>query len=466
MSSPTSPTPVEPVPGGTGTSTQPGGGTTTTADGVSIETRPSGDIPTTYPAGHTHEQLKGMVDTANPGGASGLGADWVRLSNEMRTFATDMQGLANNSQARWVGMAGDAARGALLSLADWSNTTASGIETMSTNVRGQSSAASSAKGGMPEPVPYDPAEYQAQLNATNNPVEWIQILADAYQQYDEHVAAEREAQQVVRQYSQSLHDTATTMPAFTPPPTFGGEYQQSDPPIGGGPGVPTGGGGGLPTPGATPPVASPPGPGPSPGPVPPPGTPAPTPPQQPGPLPTPLPPGPRPPGLPGPGVPGPGPFPPGLPIPGTPGWPGPVRPGGPGSGGPGPGGPGSGAPGTQGRGGAGGFGGRGFGPGGSGFGPGGAGGSGSGAGVARGIGGLGAAAGLADDAAAARGAAGRGGAGGAGMAPMAGAGTGRDEDREHRRPSYLVESEDVWGDGALVAPPVIGEAPPDYYRRG
>ena len=49
---------------------------------------------------------------------------------------------------------------------------------------------------------------------------------------------------------------------------------------------------------------------------------------------------------------------------------------------------------------------------------------------------------------------------------MGGAGTGRDEDKEHRRPSYLVESEDVWGDGALVAPPVIGEAPPDYYRRG
>ena len=61
--------------------------------------------------------------------------------------------------------------------------------------------------------------------------------------------------------------------------------------------------------------------------------------------------------------------------------------------------------------------------------------------------------------------AGRGGLGGAGGLPV-GAGHGRGgEDREHRRPTYLVESEDVWGDGRLVAPPVIGEAPPEYHRR-
>jgi hypothetical protein len=48
---------------------------------------------------------------------------------------------------------------------------------------------------------------------------------------------------------------------------------------------------------------------------------------------------------------------------------------------------------------------------------------------------------------------------------MGGGRGGGDEDKEHRRPSYLVECEDVWGDGRLVAPPVIGEAPPAYYRR-
>jgi len=67
------------------------------------------------------------------------------------------------------------------------------------------------------------------------------------------------------------------------------------------------------------------------------------------------------------------------------------------------------------------------------------------------------------DTAAARAAAGtrpgapRTGTGGFGPA---GAGAGQpEEDGEHRRPDYLVETEDVWGDGTRVAPPVIGDRP-------
>lgn len=60
--------------------------------------------------------------------------------------------------------------------------------------------------------------------------------------------------------------------------------------------------------------------------------------------------------------------------------------------------------------------------------------------------------------------AGRGPGGGA-FAPMAGGARGQGSDEsEHRRPSYLVETEDIWGDGRRVAPPVIGEDPPEYYR--
>jgi hypothetical protein len=59
------------------------------------------------------------------------------------------------------------------------------------------------------------------------------------------------------------------------------------------------------------------------------------------------------------------------------------------------------------------------------------------------------------------------GAGGAGGTGRAGAGAGGvgaggakgqgDEDEEHKSASYLVETEDVFGDGTLVAPPVIGD---------
>ncbi|MFB9904705.1 PPE domain-containing protein [Allokutzneria oryzae] len=42
---------------------------------------------------------------------------------------------------------------------------------------------------------------------------------------------------------------------------------------------------------------------------------------------------------------------------------------------------------------------------------------------------------------------------------LVGASTRREEDREHRRADYLVETDDIFGDSFLVAPPVIGEGP-------
>lgn len=56
---------------------------------------------------------------------------------------------------------------------------------------------------------------------------------------------------------------------------------------------------------------------------------------------------------------------------------------------------------------------------------------------------------------------GPGGRGGApGMGGPMGAGGARangEEDKEHKRPDYLIETDDIFGDGMLVAPPVIGE---------
>ena len=43
------------------------------------------------------------------------------------------------------------------------------------------------------------------------------------------------------------------------------------------------------------------------------------------------------------------------------------------------------------------------------------------------------------------------------MAPMGAAGGKAGEDSEHRRPSYLIEMDDIFTDGRKVAPPVIGE---------
>ncbi|MGW0522699.1 hypothetical protein ACWDY5_35535, partial [Crossiella sp. NPDC003009] len=37
-----------------------------------------------------------------------------------------------------------------------------------------------------------------------------------------------------------------------------------------------------------------------------------------------------------------------------------------------------------------------------------------------------------------------------------------EEDKEHRRPEYLIETEDIFGDIRTVAPPVIGESGGPY----
>ncbi|SMD19221.1 PPE domain-containing protein [Lentzea albidocapillata] len=128
------------------------------------------------------------------------------------------------------------------------------------------------------------------------------------------------------------------------------------------------------------------------------------------------------------------------------------RPGGPN--GPG-GGPGGGAGGGRGGGGGGGLGGAA-----AAKGMGGPGGMGGGFGGAAGVAGdgRGGAGGFGPSGAGAAGAAGRGGAAGMGAGGM-GAGGGRgegSEDAEHKSASYLQETEDIFGDGTMVAPPVIG----------
>ncbi|MDX3662837.1 PPE domain-containing protein [Streptomyces sp. ID05-26A] len=142
---------------------------------------------------------------------------------------------------------------------------------------------------------------------------------------------------------------------------------------------------------------------------------------------------------------------------------GPNGPGGRGIGGP-PGGPGGGAGGGRG-GGGGGIGGPPGGPGGGGLGGaaaakgmGGPGGMGGNFGGAAGVAGSGAGGGFGPAGAGAAGAAGRGGAAGMGAGGM-GAGGQRGEggdDAEHKSASYLQETEDIFGDGTMVAPPVIG----------
>ncbi|MBB5954626.1 hypothetical protein FHS29_001196 [Saccharothrix tamanrassetensis] len=427
--------------------------------------------------GRSHEELKAMVtDNMAPGTADEQGEAWTKIGNTLVDLQNNLTKATEASKGAWQGNAAGAAQGYFTNMAVWSGNAAQGAQLTGNKLYEQSQAAGTAKTNMPEPVKFSTADAYKMFFSEPNPFKWAETIDKIEQKFEEKQQAHERAAEVMTTMSTSFQESGSTMPAFAPPPPMdgagggpveppnnpnppgvGGRPTIPDGPGGGtggtgvagipGPGGGTGGGntnqsgwnpgggpgGGLPGPGpGGGPGGGPPGPGPGGGGIWPPG------------------PGGRPPG-------GPGGRPPGLPVGpnGRPGIPG----GGPGGRG---GGPGSGGSGGGGGGRGGGMGGGlGGGPGGmaaagrGGFGPGGASGvlGEAGRSGAGGFGPSGSGGGLGGG-----GVGGRGGAAGVAAGGMgAGAGQGQgDEDKEHKAASYLVETEDVFGDGTMVAPPVIG----------
>jgi hypothetical protein len=432
-----------------------------------------------------HRQLKTMVtEDVDPATVRDNGEWWVNAGNAMVTFQRSVDQAIRSSTTEWQGDAGDAARTFMTDIGNWIGTAGQGAQLAGVQTDLQGSALEEAKRNMPEPVDFNLDAANQDLQSTSNPLELMSKLNTYQSQYNAQQAAHEEAAGIVGSYDSSLA-TASTMPAFGPPPQMGGttgitEVEQnevgetgtnnpnvnnnvdsrttttsgSNQPPGTGTGIPSsppgssgnpsnpgganqpGGPGGVTIPGGsgsgsgsgggTTPSSEVPGANNRPGlgQFPPPG-----PGNQPG----------QNPNIPSTA----------LPITALPGSSagdlerGGGRgggigsrsgfgPGGSGGYGPGSGGPGSGGPGSSGQGGLG----RGPGAGG-GYGPGGA---------------------FAAESAAMRGAGARGAAGG-GMMPMGGQRGEGDEDSEHQRASYLVEGDPdaVFGTDEVTAPPVIGE---------
>lgn len=443
--------------------------------------RPPMSSSCSYYLGYDHKELKTMVtDNMAPSTANEQGEAWTKIGNTLAQLQNDLTSATNASKGAWQGQAAEAAQGYFANVATWSGNAAQGAQLTGNKLYAQSQAAETAKNSMPEPVEFSTADAYKMFFSEPNPFKWAETIDEIEQKFEEKQQAHERAAEVMTTMSSSFQESSSAMPAFSAPPAMsgtGGSGENNNTgtgEIGGRPTVPSGVGSGTGT-GGTGDLGVPGGGGGVPG-----GGgggggggntnqsgwngPGHTLPGAPGYIP---------PGgggggggggnnnLPGiypPGVypPGTGPNRPGMPGPNRPGMPGPGRPGMPGGGGGGGagggrGGGGLGGPGGLAAAGRGGMGGGlgGFGPGGSAGALGEAGRAGAGAGFGPGgSGGLGGA-----------GAAGRGGAAGMGaMGGMgAGAGAGRgDEDKEHKAASYLVETEDVFGDGTMVAPPVIG----------
>ncbi|KAA2262365.1 hypothetical protein F0L68_13935 [Solihabitans fulvus] len=432
-----------------------------------MSTKDKPDIPASnanYP-GMQHRDMENQVAQNNNPGAAGEIADaWRQIGQQWTDVSVGLQIVNTGSEAQWSGTAASAARDQFSKFQDAAQQLGQQHAIAGGAVELQTSAAATAMNAMPKPVPYDPGQMIKDAARTGNPLTMAALLVTIPAQKNKSDDARNQAVQVMQSRDTSLHTAASSLPAFTDLPTTDdgsapgqtpGQLNQVRPPSGQ---IPYYGNtishpsyrtttqgsdpnrGGVDSIGAAPQVGRGPNPGyPSPNPVVPPGS-------QPAPYPrdrttvsdTTAPPrgdygdlrppdggrdvvnprGSNPPGFDG--------FPPG----GTGFGDGRGR----GASGIGPRGvgsrgvgPGSGAPGSGNAGNR-----AGALPGGPGESAGGAGGR---------------------TAAGSRGAAGQSGMGAAG----GGRGGRGEEDLEHRSADYLIESEDIWGDGELVAPPVIGE---------
>ncbi|WP_245900694.1 WXG100 family type VII secretion target [Prauserella shujinwangii] len=404
--------------------------------------------------GHDHSVISSYVRDIDPAQVTGVSNAYHDLHQAFREFADQLKDAVDKSQHEWEGEAAESARGYFSSLSQWAEANSQNAQLASETIYQQAEAASSAKNSMPEPIPFS---WDSEMKKWgSDPFNFAGNIAQTIETYHASQEAHAQAAQVMAQYDGHLYEAASKQPAFAEPPKFGSGSGESGSvgsvpgnggtdasgfvgggvPGGGAPaggsvaggsvsgGVSGGGGSSLGGAGVAPPLAA----GRGTGAVLPGGS------------------GTRPAGFrnpsfsvprsrPNSGNSGLGEMGP-MPIGGMP-------PGGPGGGGGDYGG-------RVGRGVAG------FGPGGGGA-AGGAGapGAGTGSGAAAKPGALGP---TAPGGAGAAAAAGRGGMGAAGMGGAGRGGQG-EEDKEHQRPTFLVEGDpdEVFGTDERTAPPVIGE---------
>ncbi|MGW9308880.1 hypothetical protein ACWGPQ_12810 [Saccharomonospora azurea] len=397
--------------------------------------------------GHDHQTLKSFVDPINAENVSVYADTYHDLHKLFERLSDEMREAVGKSKQGWEGDAADSAHGYFTSLSDWSEGNSQNAQMASDIIANESSAASTAKNSMPEPIPFN---MEQEMDSWGwNPFTFQDQVDQTIQKFQESQAKHEEAAQVMTKYDFELQEAGNKQPVFAEPPKFNGASGSGDTsPSGvisineprtstsGFTGGPAGSGGGsVPTGGG--PVNVPSSPSGS------------VPHLAPG-----VNTGVRPPNTTRPSGWAPGGRSPNMPPPGQrnnrsqfgPGGGG-IGPMPMGGGGFGPGGPGGGGGRLPG----------GFGPGG-GAGAGGA--AGPGAGAASGAKPMGGPMGAGPGGGAAPGAAAaaRGGGMGAPMGAGGGKGGQGGEDAEHQRPTYLVEADpdDVFGTSQRTAPPVIG----------
>ncbi|WP_326566546.1 hypothetical protein VSH64_32405 [Amycolatopsis rhabdoformis] len=189
-------------------------------------TRADAPTPTANYAAYDHSNLYDMVHTNMDVKEID---DRGRVANKIGNWLADISNSANTATAatdvEWQGAAADQAHGFFQKTADYTAQTANAAQLSSNRYSQQAAAADYAQKNMPEPVKFDQqAEMQKatqQLSVADPAAaaQTMNAIAAKQQQAD---AAHQQAVQVMQGLDNTYHETASTQPAYSPPPRLGG----------------------------------------------------------------------------------------------------------------------------------------------------------------------------------------------------------------------------------------------------
>jgi hypothetical protein len=213
-----------------------------------VTTRSAPGIPNTHYMSYEHDALQTMVkDKVSPGVSQDMSDDWISLGNEMVEHQGFFVEAIGKSESEWRGTSGDKARQFIADVANYIGKAGQSAQLAGKQESLHSQALSSATNSMPEPIPFNVDQANADLKSTTDPFSYITKYTSYMVTYQRSQAAHQEAADVVTAYDTSLSG-ASTMPAFDKPPQMAGSTPPNPP---GGVDEPGGSGGKEPGSGGT-----------------------------------------------------------------------------------------------------------------------------------------------------------------------------------------------------------------------
>ena len=174
---------------------------------------------------YDHAELKSYVEPINAADITAYSDTYHDLHKLLQRLSEDLREAVTKSQSGWEGEAADSAHGYFTSLADWSESNSQNAHIASDIIAAESSAASTAKNSMPEPIPFDLEKEMESWGS--NPLTTIEQISKTFEKWEESRAAHEQAAEVMHRYDAELQEAGNKQPVFAEPPSFGGGSAES-----------------------------------------------------------------------------------------------------------------------------------------------------------------------------------------------------------------------------------------------